>query len=166
MSEFRSQKMVFVAEFLADPMRNGTQAAIRAGYSANSAKEQAYQMLKEPEIAAAVALADAEQAERLQATADDVVLEMTRMAMFDPGQLTHVKTVDDIAKLPEDVRRAIVGWSWDRKGKLVLKLAKERAIEMLARRHGLFNDKVDHTVRVVGLAELMRQRAKKRLEQG
>jgi hypothetical protein len=46
-----------------------------------------------------------------------VLREIQRMAMYDPAQLTDVKSPDDIKKLPEDVRRAIVGWSWDRNGK-------------------------------------------------
>ena len=42
----------FVAEYLND--LNATQAAIRAGYSKRSACSQAFDLLRKPEIAAAV----------------------------------------------------------------------------------------------------------------
>jgi phage terminase small subunit len=40
----------FVAEYLSDQKRNATQAAIRSGYSARSAKGWAWKMLQDPEI--------------------------------------------------------------------------------------------------------------------
>ena len=43
----------FVEEFLID--LNATQAAIRAGYSENAAKEQGYENLTKPHIAEAIA---------------------------------------------------------------------------------------------------------------
>jgi phage terminase small subunit len=136
----------FVAEYLIDS--NATQAAKRAGYSERSANEQGCMLLAKPHIRAAVDAARAAQAERLRATADDVVLEITRLAMFDPAKLIDVKSPADIAALPEDVRRAIVGWKWDKQGRFVIELAKQGALEMLGRHHGLFKDKVEHSGKV------------------
>ena len=48
----------FIEEYLKD--LNGAQAAIRAGYSAHSAKEIAYEILTRPHIQDAVAEAKAE----------------------------------------------------------------------------------------------------------
>ena len=60
----------FIAEYLASG--NGTQAAIRAGYSKHTAKEIASQNLTKPEIAAAIAEKHAEQVKRLEITAADI----------------------------------------------------------------------------------------------
>jgi phage terminase small subunit len=81
--------------------------------------------------------------------ATDVLREIQRLAMFDPADLTEVKSPADIKALPEHVRRAIVGWGWDRQGRFTIKTAKEGALEMLGRHHSLFNDKlkIDATVK-------------------
>lgn len=152
----------FWREYLVD--LNGTQAAIRAGYSARTARYIAAENMRKPAIVAALGQAMKQRGERLQATADDVVLEITRLAMLDPAELTSVKNPGHIKTLPEDVRRAIVGWSWDRQGNFVIKLAKEKALEMLGRHHGLFTDKVEHSgkLEITGLAERMRSRERLR----
>lgn len=133
----------FVAEYLID--LNATQAAIRAGYSEKTAKSIGQENLTKPDIASAIATAQQKRGARLQATADDVVREITRLAMFDPKDLTTVKSPEDIAALPEDVRRAIVGWSWDKQGRFTIKMVKEGALDMLGRHHALFKDRVEHT---------------------
>lgn len=61
----------FVDEYLVD--FNGAQAAIRAGYSANCAKEQAYDLLTRPHVKAAVRRRQDETALRLQITRDDLL---------------------------------------------------------------------------------------------
>ncbi len=45
-----AQMKMFVAEYLADETRNGSAAAIRAGYSTRNARGQAYKMLNDPRI--------------------------------------------------------------------------------------------------------------------
>lgn len=130
------KQAMFVAEYLID--LNATQAAIRAGYSARTANEQGSRLLADAKVRAAVEAAQAERGARVQATGDDVLREISRLAMFDPAQFKDVKTLEDMASLPEDARRAIVGWFWDKDGRLVLKLAKESSLNMLARHHGLF----------------------------
>lgn len=50
------RQALFVSEYLID--RNGTQAAIRAGYAAKGAAAEASRMLKQPKIAAAMRAAD------------------------------------------------------------------------------------------------------------
>lgn len=140
----------FVAEYLID--LNATQAAVRAGYSLRTAEEQGYQLLRKTLVAQAIAAAQQERGERLQASADDVLREITRLAMFDPARFKDVKSPEDVAALPENVRRAIVGWSWDRQGRFTIKLVKESALEMLGRHHGLFRDRVEHSGSVTVVA--------------
>lgn len=144
----------FVREYLID--LNATAAYGRAGYAAkgHAAEVEGSKLLRKPEVAAAVAGAMKARGERTQVTADAVLLEIQSLAMVDPSDLVKVKRPADIAKLPEHVRRAIVGWSWDAKGRFQVKLAKEAALQMLGRHHRLFNDKM--TVEVVDRAEALR----------
>lgn len=133
----------FVAEYLVD--LNATQAATRAGYSARTANEQGARLLANVSVRSALDEAMKERGERTKITADDVLREITRLAMFDPADLTEVKSPEDIKALPEDVRRAIVGWTWDKNGRFTIKLVKEGALEMLGRHHSLFKDRVEHS---------------------
>lgn len=79
----------FVDEYLVD--LNGTQAAIRAGYSRATAAEQAYDLLRKPQIQAAIAAARRAQQERIHITADRLVLELANIVLADPRELVEVK---------------------------------------------------------------------------
>lgn len=86
----------FVDEYLID--LNGTEAAIRAGYSAKSAKAQAHQLLSRPDVQAAVSDAQASRSERTKVTADTVLqhLDAARTADLadlydDDGNLRPIK---------------------------------------------------------------------------
>jgi phage terminase small subunit len=68
----------FVAEYLVD--RNGAQAAIRAGYSPNRAKQQANILLKTPVIKSAVAAALASQVKGAVSRADRILAELDAIA--------------------------------------------------------------------------------------
>ena len=71
----------FVAEYLID--LNATQAAIRAGYSRKRADQQAYENLRKPDIAAAIADRQAQQLKRIDVTAERVLRQMARRAFVD-----------------------------------------------------------------------------------
>jgi phage terminase small subunit len=75
----------FVAEYLVD--LNATQAAIRAGYSARTANEQAARLLANVSVAAAVAEAQAARGKRTEVTQDRVALELARIAFGDPRRV-------------------------------------------------------------------------------
>lgn len=79
----------FVDEYLVD--LNATQAAIRAGYSANTAAEQGYENLRKPHIQLAIAEARKAQQERTQITADRVVTEAWNQMTADARELVQVK---------------------------------------------------------------------------
>jgi phage terminase small subunit len=92
----------FVAEYLID--LNATQAAIRAGYSAKTAEQQAYQLLQKTSVSAAIAAAQQKRAERTEITQDRVLLELSRIAFFDlrrlyreDGSLKAMSELDDDA---------------------------------------------------------------------
>lgn len=75
----------FVEEYLVD--LNGARAARRAGYSAHSAASQAYDLLQNKTIAAAIAKAQADRAARTGITSDRVVIELAKVAFGDPRRL-------------------------------------------------------------------------------
>jgi phage terminase small subunit len=71
----------FVAEYLVD--LNASAAARRAGYSPGYACD----LVHKPEVAAAIAKAQAARAERTGVTADKVVTELAKVAFGDPRRL-------------------------------------------------------------------------------
>lgn len=71
----------FVIEYLVD--LNATQAAIRAGYAAKGAKDQAYQLMQRPEIASAIAQALEERNQRTKVDADYVLHRLTEIDQMD-----------------------------------------------------------------------------------
>ena len=78
------KQSAFVEEFAID--MNATQAAIRAGYSAKTAKEQATRLLSNVYVAAEIARGRAARSERTGITADRVLQELARVAFFDIGR--------------------------------------------------------------------------------
>ena len=80
----------FVDEYLVD--LNATQAAIRAGYSVDTAGSIGHENLKKPEIQLAIAEARKQQQERTGITADRVLREIAHVALADARELVEVKT--------------------------------------------------------------------------
>jgi hypothetical protein len=79
---------------------------------------------------------------RTTIAADNVVTELAGLAFYDAGVIAaaRIEKPEDIQKLPQQVRRAIVGWKWDREGRLVLSLSpKVPSLELLGRHFGLWN---------------------------
>jgi len=83
--ELNDRQRLFVAEYLLD--LNATQAAIRAGYSPKTAGRTGHENLKKPEIAAAIQEAFEARLERLEVSAERVVLEYARLAFSDLRQV-------------------------------------------------------------------------------
>lgn len=76
-----SQQERFVEEYLID--LNATQAAIRAGYSSDTASEQGSRLLRNVKVGKAVADAMAERSVRTKVTADRVLTELARIGFGD-----------------------------------------------------------------------------------
>lgn len=137
------KQQAFVGEYLKD--LNAVAAAERAGYAPASARYAARDLLPRPEVKAAIENAMVARGERTRVTADRVLLEAESMALLDVGELTKIASVDDIALLPIHVRRAIVGWKFDRFGQIEIKTAKEGALKLLMQHHGLLIERLEHT---------------------
>ena len=133
-----AKQAIFVREYLLD--RNATRAATVAGYSAKTAYVQGYNLLRTPEIKAAIEQVGAITLKRNEVTADRIVQEYSRIAFLDPGKLFdnngHMKP---ISSLDEDTRRAVASVSVDgNKVKTVKTVSKTQALEALGRHTGFF----------------------------
>lgn len=100
MSTLKGKQARFVEEYIKD--LNATQAAIRAGYSAKTARHMGAENLTKPNIAQAIEDASKERSDRCGIQADDVVRQLVRMGfadvrkLFTPeGQLRPVHELDD-----------------------------------------------------------------------
>ena len=145
----------FVQEYLIDP--NATRAARRSGYSAKSARFIGAENLTKLNIAAAIATAQAERAERLRVTADEVMLQLRKYGfssmrdyfdeegrLLEPQELTPDAAVglSAVKVLREHTRI-------DGEAKVVEQVIEVRrrdplrALELLGRHLGMFKDKVN-----------------------
>lgn len=143
--EMEKKQAIFCAEYVVD--LNGTQAAIRAGYSEHTANEQAAALLAKPSIKKRVEeLLKAKQAVR-DLTADRIIQELMRIAFGDTRKIVKFENgkihVTDSDKLSED-EAAMVAEISQKSGNVSEKKvkfhSKERALELLARFKGLLKD--------------------------
>lgn len=149
----------FVQEYLLDV--NGTQAAIRAGYSAKSADRIAIELLRNPEVAREISERQARREQRTEIKADTVLAELLRLARVDLAQAFNENgDLKPIHEIPEDVRRAIAGVEiealFEGRGRdreqvgFVKKVRfwdKNRSLELLGKHLALFIDRSEMTVR-------------------
>ena len=162
----------FIAEYLVD--QNATQAALRAGYSKATAKSQGSRLLTKVDVKAEIAKRQMKVADKLELTAQRVLEELTMLAFYDPadialckdenGEPIEIKSPRDIAKLPLHIRKAIVGWSWDRNNNFTLKFApKQATLNLLGQHYGLFTSDGDNALKE-GLAALIQQGRQRAIE--
>lgn len=85
MSKLTEKQARFVQEYLVD--LNATKAAIRAGYSTKTAGQMGHELLKKPEIGAAVEAAQQKREKRTLISQDRVLQELSRIAFFDHRKL-------------------------------------------------------------------------------
>lgn len=138
----------FVSEYLVD--LNATQAAIRAGYSAKTAKAQGSRLLTNVDVQASIAERQQARSRRTEISADRVIAEYARIAFADPRRImswgpdgvtllpSASLTADDAAVVAEASQTTSEGGGSIRV-KLVDKLG---ALNALARHLGLLTDKV------------------------
>lgn len=102
------KQAAFVCEYLVD--KNATQAAIRAGYSAKTARSIGEENLSKPDIRAAIDAGLADLASRVGITAERVLRERARIAFFDPRKLLDAGGNPlPMQNLDDDTAAAIAG---------------------------------------------------------
>lgn len=147
---------LFCQEYIVD--LNATQAAIRAGYSENTAQEIGSENLSKPIISDRIAELQQERIERTQVKADDVVKELARLGFMRPERYFKLNADGEpfIAcdELDEDSWAAIKGvtnktkYFTDKDGQTTetkevkLDLAdKKSALDSLGRHLGMYVDR-------------------------
>lgn len=156
MSLSQKQKR-FVAEYLKD--LNGTQAAIRAGYSPKTADQQASRLLTKVKVTEAVRDAMKRREARTEVTQDRVIAELAKIAFTNGSDFAEVvtgehtvyidgtpvqvneqyvklKNTEDVA---EDKKAAISGIKQGKNGIEISSCDKLKALELLGKHLGMFD---------------------------
>lgn len=102
--KFTAKADKFCQEYMID--LNGTQAAIRAGYSEKTARQIATTLLSKVYIQKRISELKAEIAEKAQITAVEILQELKNFAFSDITETIMLST-EEIKTLPPEVRRLI-----------------------------------------------------------
>ena len=152
------KQMRFVDEWLID--FNGKQAAIRAGYSAKTAEVTAAKLLRNVKVQAEIARRQKDLQRRTEVSQERVVKELARVAFADATDYVQVETrtvekndgtelsyqtvtLTETAELSADQRAEIAGIKQGANGVEVKLHDKIKALELLGRHIGMFNDKLE-----------------------
>ncbi len=135
----------FVEEYLVD--LNASQAALRAGYSPRVHCQIGCQLLRRPDVAAAVKAAIDERGRSLRVTSARVLLELARVAFAEPTRIAEwgpaglkLKPHDTLADDDKAAIQEIVAFPEGGPTRVRLH-SKLRALELLARHLGLLGER-------------------------
>lgn len=142
------RQQLFIDEYLID--LNATQAAIRAGYSAKTADQQGSRMLANVKVQQAVAEAMAVRSKRTGVNQDRVVLELAKLAFVKMtdlvdsyGRIRDDATDDDLACIESVKYKSSESDTWSSVEREVKISSKLKALELLGKHLGMWNDKLD-----------------------
>ena len=136
----------FIEEYLID--LNATQAAIRAGYSPDTAKSIGSENLTKPDITAQIARAMAERSRGTGVNADRVIMELAKIAFVNANDVIDPKTATiKEGALPEDTAaiQSVKVKTFGEDGlEREIKMAdKLKALELLGKHLGMLRDKLE-----------------------
>ena len=152
-----AKQLRFVDEYLVD--FNATQAAIRAGYSEKTAYRIGAENLRKPQIQSEISRRQKDLQRRTEVTQELVVKELARVAFADVADYVQVETRiinrgdievpielavhKETAELSADQRAAIASIKQGANGVEIKLHDKIKALELLGRHIGMFNDKIE-----------------------
>lgn len=150
MAKLTAKQKVFCDEYLVD--LNATQAAIRAGYSVNSAKEIGSTNLTKANVKEYIEKRMANREQRTEITQDKVLNELAKIGFANIDDYVTVEVdscnrkkvrVKPTKDIPEDKISAISSIKEGANGIEVKLHDKVRALENIGRHLGMFTDKVE-----------------------
>lgn len=138
----------FIEEYLID--LNATRAAIRAGYSPDTAKSIGSENLTKPDICTAIEKAQAERSRRTGINQDRVVQELAKVAFLnsvdvidmDAATIRGEANRDDTACIASIKVKTIPTESGTITEREIKTYDKLRALELLGKHLGMFTDKL------------------------
>lgn len=171
----------FVVEYLLD--LNATQAAIRAGYAKKGAKDQAYQLMQNPEILAAIKAAMEDRTKRIKVDADYVLQRLVEIDQLDLLDILEDDlSLKPLKQWPKAWRQYLVGFDlaemFEGQGKdrdmvgILKKIKwpdKVRNLELLGKHVTVNAFKEQVELKVTGLADRMakaKERVRARTDRG
>lgn len=151
MSEINDKQKRFADEYLID--YNGTQAAIRAGYSRKTSYAIAGQLLQRPEVQAYLKAKSERIGKKLDVSAERTLLEISRVAFQDARMFFHEDgSLIPIHGLSDDAAAVIAGFEIEElfehedgvKNKIgqlkkIKRFDKMKALELLAKYYKLID---------------------------
>lgn len=138
----------FVEEYLID--LNATQAAIRAGYSPDTAQQMGSENLSKPVIKNAIDKTIAERSRRIGINQDRVIQEIAKLAFLNPIDVIDMDEAtikgeanrDDTACIASVKVKVIPGEDGNITEREVKTYDKLKALELLGKHLGMFTDKL------------------------
>ena len=117
-----NKQKIFIAEYLID--LDGTQAAIRAGYSKKSANAIAGENILKPHIRAIIDEAIEERRKKLSVTAESVIAELALIGFADMSDFVKVSDGGAVQVIPLDELA-------ESKSRIIKKIKEKRTIKTL-----------------------------------
>jgi len=148
----------FISEYIID--LNAKQAAIRAGYSPKTAEVQASRLLSLVKVQTEITKAMEDRGKRTGITQDRVLAELSAIAFAKATDYVEVDEdgfvkIKPTAGLTDEQKSAIAGIKKGANGIEIKLVDKTKALEMLSRHLGLFNDKLNVNVESVEIIDDM-----------
>lgn len=106
---YEARKAVFIEAYIANG-GNATQAAITAGYSAKTAKQQGSALLTKLDVSQAISKRRGQLIEKMELTTERTLREIARLAYVDPRKFFHADgRPKEITELDDDTAAALAG---------------------------------------------------------
>lgn len=144
MSKLNSRQIKFCEQYILD--LNGSQAAIRAGYSEKSARSISSELLDNPLVQKKIQELIEKRSKNTQITSEEVLREIYKSAMVDVTEaFTPDGRVKPFSGMTSELKRAIAGVKMNDYGEITeIKFnPKLKALELLGKHLGLFTEKLE-----------------------